>query len=140
MKFKLLTGFLLRVMPLMNITFKPLAAQMTGFNKGYSYNIKNVFTGEYPNLKIDYSLVLLKRGDLPNAGSPSAISSAPGQLNFSWIDNNGKGKAMKSDMAFVAAFSEEKDNWECELDAANRSTGNYSLNLKQFSGKSVHTY
>ena len=58
MKFKLLTGFLLRVMPLMNVTFKNLAVRMTGFNKGYSYNIKNVFTGEYPNLSIDYSLVL----------------------------------------------------------------------------------
>jgi len=140
MKFKLLTGFLLRVMPLMNITFKPLAVRMTGFNKGYSYNIKNVFTGGYPNLKIDYSLVLLGRGDLPNAGSPVAISSAPGQLNFSWTDNTGKGKAMKSDMAFVAAYCEEKDNWEFELDAADRNTGNYTLNLKQSSGNPVHTY
>jgi hypothetical protein len=140
MKFKLLTAFLLRVMPLMNITFKNLAVRMTGFNKGYSYNIKNVFTGEYPNLSIDYSLVLLSRGDLPNAGSPSAISSLPNRLEFSWTDNTRQGKALQTDKAFVAAFCEEKNDWKYELNVADRSTGRYSLDLKVFSGKSVHGY
>ena len=113
---------------------------MTGFNKGYSYKIKNVFTGEYPNLSIDYSLVMLSRGDLPNAGSPSAISSAPGSLDFSWIDNTGKGKALKTDRAFVAAYCEEKNNWQYELDATNRKAGRYSLDVQAFSGKKVHGY
>ena len=140
MRFKLMTGFLLRVMPLLNITFKNLAVRMTGFNKGYSYNIKNVFTGEYPNLSIDYSLVLLSRGDLPNAGSPSATSSAPGMLDFSWIDNTGKGKAQKTDKAFVAAYFVEKNNWQYDLDVADRSDGGYSFDVKHFSGKTVHTY
>ena len=140
MKFKLLTAFLLRVMPLMNVTFKNLAVRMTGFNKGYSYNIKNVFTGEYPDLSIDYSLVMLSRGDLPNADSPSAISSASGSLDFSWIDNTGKGKALKTDRAFVAIYCKEKSNWQYKLDVADRSAGRYSMDVKEFSGKTVHGY
>ena len=108
----------------MNVTFKNLAVRMTGFNKGYSYNIKNVFTGEYPDLSIDYSLVMLSRGDLPNADSPSAISSSPGSLDFSWTDNTGKGKALKTDKAFVAIYCKKKTigsinlMWQTEVQAA----------------------
>jgi hypothetical protein len=140
MKFKLLTKFLYRAMGLMNETFKSQAVRMTGFNKGFSYNVKNVFTGAYPNLVIDHSLVVLSRGDLPNAGSPSAKSTAPGSLDFSWTDNTGKGNSAKTDQAFVAVYCEKKDNWNYKLNAAERSKETFSMNLDLFKGEAVDTY
>jgi hypothetical protein len=124
----------------MNETFRSQAVRMTGFNKGFSYNVKNVFTGEYPNLTIDNSLVVLSRGDLPNAGTPSAKSSAPGLLEFSWTDNTGKGNSAKTDQAFVAVCSEKDSDWRYKLNASERSVGSYTMDLKFFKGKTVHVY
>jgi hypothetical protein len=140
MKFKLLQAFLNTAMHLMNETFRTQAVRMTGFNKGFSYNVKNVFTGVYPDLKIDSSLVVLSRGDLPNAGLPAAISTSPGLLNFSWTDNTGKGKAAQTDQAFMAAWCEKRRRWTYKLNAAERSSGNYAMDLKSFSGEPVDVY
>jgi hypothetical protein len=139
-KFRLMSNFLSPVMDLLNETFKQLAVRMTGFNKGYSYNVKNVFTGLYPDLKIDHSLVLLGRGDLPNAGSPAASSSTPGNLDFIWTDNSGRGKARETDKAFVAAYCEEMNQWKYELSVADRNAGIYKLDISHFGGKPVHVY
>ena len=84
-------------MNLLNVSFKPQAMRMTGYNKAFSYNVKNALTGEYPDFQVDYAMVLLGRGDLPNAGSLTATSSSPGSLEFSWTDNSGKGKARGTD-------------------------------------------
>jgi hypothetical protein len=139
-KFKKMSAFLSPVMTLLNVTFKPLAVRMTGFNKGYSYNVKNAFAGVYPELRIDYSMILLGRGDLPNAGSPSAISNLTGNLDFTWADNSGKGIALGTDKAFIAAYCEEQGYWVYELNAADRVAGGCTLAVNDFIGKRVHTY
>jgi len=137
-KFKQMSHFLSPVMSLLNETFKPLAVRMTGFNKAYPYNVKNAFTGQYPDLKIDYSMILLGRGDLPNVASPAAVLSSPGNLDFSWTDNSGKGKARETDKAFVAAYSQEMNHWKYKLSAADRSNGRCSLDITHLKGKSLH--
>ena len=139
-KFKKMSRFLSPVMSLLNVTFKPLAVRMTGFNKGYSYNVKNAFTGVYPDLAIDYSMVLLSRGDLPNAGLPAAASVTTGNLDFTWTDNSGKGKARGTDRAFVAAYCEERNYWIYQLDVADRIAGAYTLVVKDFSGAPAFAY
>jgi hypothetical protein len=139
-KFRLMSNFLSRVMPLLNVTFRHLAVRMTGFNKAYSYNVKNAFTGAYPDQKIDYSMVLLGRGDLPNAGSPAVTSSSSDNVDFSWTDNSGKGKACETDKAFIAVYCEEMNQWNYKLDAAERSAASCRLSTPFFGGKSVHGY
>jgi hypothetical protein len=124
---------------LLNVTFKHLAVRMTGFNKAFSYNVKNAITGIHPELKIDYSMVLLSRGDLPNVGSP-AVMVSEGKLMFTWTDNSGKGQAHGSDKAFVAAYCEDLNNWKAMMDVALRSDGSCGFDLNDFAGKTVHTY
>lgn len=139
-KFSLMNKFLRPLNALLNETFKQVAVQMTGFNKAFSYNVKNAITGLHPDLAVDYTMVLLGRGDLPNAASPSAASSLEGKLDFKWTDNSGKGKALASDKAFVAAYNEELNKWKYSLDAAARRAGSCALDATEFKGKAVHTY
>ena len=73
-----MTKFLKPIVELLNTSFKPEVPQLTGFNKAYSYNIKNAITGEHPSRRIDYHMVLLGGGDLPNVDSPIATSVEPG--------------------------------------------------------------
>jgi len=85
-------------------------------------------------------MVLLGRGDLPNAESPAATSTFAGKLDLTWKDNSGRGKARTTDKAFVAAYNEETNLWEFGSDLAARSAGGYTMDLTEFNGKTVQTY
>src|SRR6185437_3601150 len=126
-KFSLMSGFLGPLIPLLNQSFRPEAAHLTGYNKAFSYNVKNAIKGVHPELAIDYPAVLLGRGDLPNVLSPSAASPVTGRLDFSWTDNSGKGRALATDQAFAAAYNEELKKWEYNLNLAPRSAGSCTM-------------
>ena len=66
-RFTLMNEFLIPVKNLLNISFAHLAYRMSGFHKGFSYNVKAAILGIRPDLSIDYPRVLLSRGDLAKA-------------------------------------------------------------------------
>ena len=78
-KFKLMSRFLKMATPMLDITFRQAAVQMSGFNKAFSYNVKNAITGEYPDLKIDFPMVRVGQGDLPNA---DIAANGGGSISF----------------------------------------------------------
>ena len=138
-KFALVMGFLQPMAALLNVTFRDFAVKMTGINSAFAYTIKNAITGAYPSFAIDYSLVLLSRGDLPNALAPAVTSGAGSVLTFSWTDNSGVGIARASDQAILIAYCPAKKQAIYTVDGArNGLTG--SLNLAAFSGQQVQTY
>jgi Family of unknown function (DUF6266) len=139
-KFALMHTFLRPLLSLLNVTYNNLAFQMTGFNKAFSYNVKNAITGSYPDFTIDYSMVLLGRGDLPNVTPPVMLVSTAGKLSFNWIDNSGKGKAKKTDQTFIAVYCKETSEWQYGLNLAIRSDGTCSFDVKEFIGKEVQTF
>jgi hypothetical protein len=139
-KFKLMSSFLRQLIPFLHETFRPVAIHMTGYNKAFSYNVKNAIKGIQPFLSIDYSMLLLGRGDLPNADSPSAISSGDGKLEFRWTDNSGKGKAVANDKVFIAAYCEEMELWVYQIGLSLRSAASCIYDAGAFVGKSVQTY
>lgn len=140
-KFGLMIKFLQPLTSLLNLTFDSLAAGMSGINKAFSYNLQNAITGIYPDLTINYSMVLVSRGDLPLAGAPAAASATVGKIVFNWTDNSGLGKAKATDIAFVAVFCESLNHWIYDQNtAAVRNVGTYSLDASAFSGKPVQTY
>ena len=89
---------------------------------------------------IDYNMVLLTRGDLPNVKSSQAESKSSGQITFLWTDNSGSGMAGLNDKAFVAVYCQELNDWIYSLDLAERSAGSYVFNVAKFSGRTVQAY
>jgi hypothetical protein len=139
-RFSLMMKFLQPVTSLLNRSFDKIAVGMSGFNKAFSYNVLNAITGIYPALAVDYSMVLLSRGDLPNAGAAAAASAAAGKLVFTWTDNTGTGRAKADDKAFVAAYSEALNAWIFIQDIAPRNAGTFTLDAASFSGKPAQTW
>ena len=85
-KFTLITNFLTPLTDLLNQTYsKSAASRMSGFNKAFSVN-SDAIAGVYPAITVDYPKILLSKGSLPNATSPTAASTAAGKLTFTWID------------------------------------------------------
>ncbi len=109
-------------------------------NKAFSYNVKNAIGGVYPEFKIDYPMVLVNRGDLPNVQSPSVSSRDAGSLIFAWTDNSGKGKAKSTDMAFASVYNEVNSQWHYDLNISARNAGECILDLGLFKAKTLHSY
>ncbi len=69
-KFRLMNAFLNPLTKFLNITYNNLAVKCQVYNKAFSYNVKNAIGGIYPEFMIDYPMVLVSRGDLPNVQLP----------------------------------------------------------------------
>ncbi|MEO6963329.1 MAG: DUF6266 family protein [Puia sp.] len=139
-KFALMIKFLQPLSALLNQTYDKFAVGMSGFNKAFSYNVLNAISGVFPAFTVNFPMVLLGRGDLPNATAPAAISAVAGKLTFNWTDNSGIGKALATDQVVAAAFCEVLDHWIYDNNGAARNTGTFILDVSMFSGKAVQTY
>ncbi|AOM78484.1 GNAT family N-acetyltransferase [Pedobacter steynii] len=55
------------------------------YNEAVSYNKLNALQGEYPNISLDYTKVLVSMGDLPMAVNPAISQNADGnEIEFNW--------------------------------------------------------
>jgi hypothetical protein len=140
MKFSLMNRFLKSLIPFLNETNKSAVAYVTGYNKAFSYNVKNAIRGTYPDLAIDYSMALLSRGDLPNVKSPAVEVLSEGRLHFGWTDNTGTGLTRKDDKAFVAIYCEKLNDWEYGMQLGDRSSGTCLFNASRFNGHLVQAW
>jgi Family of unknown function (DUF6266) len=139
-KFALMNDFLGQLQSLLNLTFASIAVNMTGSNKAFSYNVMNAIRGFYPDISIDYKMVLLGRGDLPNVQSVKTIPTEDLKLEFTWTDNSGTGKAKSTDKAFAAVYNEELNDWEYGLNLATRKDGSCVIEISKYQNKPVHGY
>ncbi len=139
-RFRLMNEFLIPVKSLLNITYAHLVVNMTGFNKAFSYNVKNAITANDPALTIDYSRVLLGIGDLTNVSSANVSPGTEGTLTFKWEDNSGEGSAKSSDQVFVAVVSEKGYDWIFGINLTTRSAGSCTIEVTRLRGGVVQTY
>ena len=139
-KFSLMNKFLKPIISFLNETKKTEEIDLTGYNKAFSYNVKNAITGSFPDLMIAYSMVLLSRGDLPNIISPVMKPVSDGQIEFSWTDNSGAGMARTNDRVFIAVFCEKLNDWVTGLQLADRAAGTCFFNVPGFKGHLVQAY
>lgn len=138
-KFALAMRFLQPLTSLLSLSFRDYAVRMTGINNAMRYLLANAVTGSYPAYSINYSLVLVSRGDLPNAGTP-AVAAAGTTLNFTWTDNSGIGKALPTDQALLVAYCPDLKQAEWQLNTVQRSAGAGSLAVPAFAGHPVQTW
>lgn len=139
-KFALTVKFLQPMTGLLSVSFREFAVKMSGFNNALKYTLSNAITGAYPSYSIDYSMALVSRGDLPNALSPVVAASVAGQLNFTWTDNTGVGKAAATDPSILVAYCPARQQCIYTTAGAVRSAGADTLALAGFSGQVVQTY
>ena len=102
--------------------------------------IRGAVIGEYPAYTINYSRILLSKGSLANAGTPSVVSKETGKLVFDWTDNSGINQALSSDGAFVAVYLEELNHWVYQGNIAMRNAVTCTLEVASLKGKPFQTY
>lgn len=140
-KFALVLNFLQSMTVFVRLGFKLYATKKTQFNSAMSYLLGNAITGAYPDFTLDYSKVLVSKGNLTGAVNASAVSDTPGEVAYAWDDNSGSGSAAATDVALLLAYSPAKNISVYLTSGAVRSDGAATLNLpNDFSGDDVEVY
>jgi hypothetical protein len=140
LKFALVMRFLQPMSALLEISFKDYAVKQTGINSAFAYTFENAITGAYPAYTIDYSLVLISRGTLPNVLGPAVVMGAGSILTFSWTDNSGMGGVSPDDQAILVAYCPDMKQAIYTTAGGDRSAATGSLNLVTFTSTLVETY
>ena len=140
MKFALIARFQQPLTNLLSRTFRGFAIKMTGANSATSYNLRNAITGTYPDFAIDYSRVLVSRGDMPNAINPAVEAVSDGMVVFTWGNNTGTGKTKDSDRSVLVAYCPEMQHFIYTDEGASREEEEAQLDLFAFTEKEVHTW
>ncbi len=140
MKFALIARFQQPLANLLAKSFRIYAIKMTGMNSAMGYNLKHAVIGAYPDFLIDYSKILVSRGDMPNVLNPLAESLTPGKINFSWLNNGGVGKALDSDRSILVAYCPVLQQCVYTDSGPDRSTEIAMLDLTSFSGLEIQTW
>jgi hypothetical protein len=139
-KFKLAANFVKAIKDLLPITFPDSINKMTSRNNALSNVLQQAVTGDYPDLRIEYSKVFTANGKLSITMNPAAASTEPGVIKFTWTDGSGYGNAKAGDKPILVAFCESLDICYFIVSDSMRSAGTASLDVKLFSGKQVHTW
>lgn len=140
-RFRLMTSFLRKFRPVVNIGFKHGAGNMAAVNRAMSYNVKNAISGEYPDFEILYENLVFSRGDLMGSHNALAESNSPGEVSLAWTDNSEDGSAKAEDTLTVVLYSIERDSVFYRLHAAERQDGSLNLSLPDsFQGDTVEVY
>jgi hypothetical protein len=139
-RFAVAIRFVSTMSGLLMTSFRDYAIRKTGINSAFSWTIKNAITGIFPAYSIDFSAVLVSRGDLPNALAPSALAAANSQITYAWTDNSGAGTAKASDKAILVVFCPAMNLCIYTTVGADRNAVTDTLDVSTFSGQVVETY
>jgi hypothetical protein len=140
-KFMTVIRFLQPFTEFIRIGFKAYASKMTAFNAAMSYNFKNAVSGTYPDYSIDYSKILLARGNLNGIFDAACESPEAGKVLLSWADNSGNGSARATDKAMVVIYQPDKNEVIFTMDAGQRGDGQAELSVPvNYSGTEIHLF
>jgi hypothetical protein len=137
-----LTGnFVKSIKKIVKIGFRDAAVKMSGYNAAVQYVLNNAIAGTYPGFTLDYSRIMISRGQ--NKGAPASAVSSPAKetCTFTWNAKNIFGDLLKAtDKSILLVYSEAFDTAVYTLEGPDRSTGTGSLELPGFSGQEIHTW
>ncbi|HEY4150010.1 MAG TPA: DUF6266 family protein [Chitinophagaceae bacterium] len=139
-KFSLVSSFLRPLKNFLTTGFRDFAIRKTGANAAQSYNLKSAVIVSDGEPAILCSEVLVCRGDLQNVKEATATSSVKGQVDFTWKDNSGLGKACGADNAIFIVLCHGQGSCLYTLQGGLRRDGKASFPVNNFSGHEVHTW
>lgn len=141
MKMRLVMQFLKTCTPLVRVGFNGYAVKMSAFNAATSYNYHHGITGVYPDLALDYSSLLITRGNLAGGEGVSVAVPEPGKVTVNWIDNSGTGNAQPGDTALLLVYNPVKGAAVFRMQGNSRLDGGATVDLPaSLGGDELHCF
>lgn len=92
--------------PFFTVGFQNLSPGKTAIHMAYSVNYHNAITGEYPNLGVDYTRVVISEGNLPQLNQPEMKLITGDVLELTWQQNTSS-KASFDDQVMLVVYCPE---------------------------------
>jgi hypothetical protein len=140
MRFMKSHEFLLPLKEFLRLGFGAYTSDKSAYNAAMSFTMKNSLMGDYPDIQIDPSKVLVSRGKLPCCQEASVQITDSQQIRFSWSTQILDASAKASDRLILVLRSLDEAKAMYKLDTAFRSEGNFTLPLSGFKAKSIACY
>lgn len=139
-KLKFMNLILVPFHQFITVGFANEAEQKTEISAAFSANYHTMISGVYPELKADYSKLILSVGSLPMITDVKMVLESPEMIKLTWKDDSISGASFNDQLMFVA--------YAPELDRSFGFTGGVSRTEKQcdikiqepFIGKVLEVY
>lgn len=128
-KFLLALRFIQPLLGFIKIGYKGYAVGMSAYNAAMSHLLKNAVIGEYPDVEIAFSQVLVSRGTLRGVAAVTATSPEARKIVVTWEDNSELDEANPSDNAMLVVYNGEKVDVARSLEAGVRSDGQAEITV-----------
>ncbi len=138
-RFTLTAHFLSPIKALLSAYFGQPAGEKSRFNLAFSYHNTEAIIGTYPDFDIDYTKVIVSKGELLNVGIPNVVPQSGAVMKFQWTDNSGEGEAKATDTILVVVYNPAKALFSYQEQAATRDIGRFDFQLPAgWVGDAVH--
>lgn len=140
-RFALVAQFLRPIRVILRAYFGQPSGEKSRSNLATAYHLTDALQGVYPALAIDFTKVIISKGELLGLQDPSVTPVATAKLTIDWTDNSGQGQAKTDDGLFVAVYNETNQQWAYVLSAAARTSATHALTVPDhWVGHTVHVY
>jgi len=137
-KFSLVAHFLAPIKPLVAAYFGQPAEEKSRFNLAFSYHNREAIIGTYPDFEMEYTKVIITKGELVGIQQPVVTPQPNAELKFTWVNNSGEGEAKATDTLLVVVFNPTKELFSYKEQAATRDAEAFTLALPDtWSGDAV---
>lgn len=99
-------------------------------NLATSYNKKHALKGEYPNISVDYSKVMVSKGELPQASNLS-MEREDNKLRISWDPQHQDKGDYADDIVMILVLHPGTKQAICMLNAGQRGLGSCFVELER---------
>jgi hypothetical protein len=121
---KICSEFISRIQDFTNIGFgiEMQGTDKNAFNLAVAYNKKNMFSGVYPDFKINYDLLILSKGILKPAQNP-LVSQTEAGIQYTWNTDPKMAFPESTDQVMMLAYFPKAEKVFYTLFGSDRSSG-----------------
>jgi len=140
-KFAAVSAFLTPIAPVLSRYFGLGSTALTRRNQAMSYHLLQAVTYAAPDFVMEYTKVLIAKGDLPGIQNPVVTASGSNSLHYTWQDNSGQGQAESGDLLVVVVYEPLSGQFMYLLNAAIRGDETaYVILPASFAGLEVQSW
>jgi hypothetical protein len=140
-KFALMIATSRMVLKFSRLSFKQIATDIICFNAFTKENMDTAISGVYPTYTINYPALVVAKGTLTGAETPTAVAAVGKIVNVTWVDNSGNGDADGTDEALVLLINATKKVVSMNPILKTRVDGSLQIIVPAtWVGNQVHAY
>lgn len=129
MRFSMIMKFLSPFKDFLSYSFSPYAIGKTAFNVAVSENMKTALVGEYPNIDIDYSKVVLSKGELTSINNSSVEILGDNSIKFLWIRTENSENRYDNDRAIIVVYNSDNNSIIFKINLGKRADCEASIQI-----------